>query len=126
MEAMVHEAVVERPEEETNPGRARVVEIPMRWGPGCEEVEAAALAKRCRYEGMGRRCEAEAVRDGLCARHEYWEKLQPYGMAMVCPDNRAGVQEVLRRTLSLVLASLLTPQQALVIVAICRAMLKTM
>ena len=104
----------------------KVLEIPMRWS---QENVTGELpdAERCTYIKAGdRRCDARAVSDGMCTIHSRWQCWVEDGWPMVCPEDRESIREVLRQTLSWMSAGLVTPQQAHAVVAICRAILRTL
>jgi hypothetical protein len=104
----------------------KVLEIPMRWS---EENPTGEVpdSERCTYIRPGeRRCEARAVFEGMCGIHSRWNCWVENGWPIVCPEDRESIREVLRQTLNWMAAGLVTPQQAHAVVAICRAILKTL
>ena len=105
--------------------KATVIDVPMRWGPGMAPVEEEF--ERCSYVGpTDRKCGRRASEKGLCQIHARWERWTAWGWPMTCPEDRESVQEALRQTLSWVMAGHVTERQALAVVAICRAILRTL
>jgi hypothetical protein len=135
------ESDAEAAEESLRPGRlpgwftarraeelaAKVIDVPMRWGPGLvAPVDEELLGERCSYVRAGdRKCGARALEDGMCMVHARWSRWAESQWPMTCPEDRESVQEALRQTLSWMIAGHITEKQALVIVAICRAILRT-
>ena len=104
---------------------ARVIEVPMQWGPGMPPAPVEEEVERCSYVGpTDRKCGRRAEEKGLCKIHARWERWADW--PMTCPEDRESVQEALRQTLSWLMAGHLTERQALAVVAICRAILKTL
>jgi hypothetical protein len=105
---------------------AKVIDVPMRWGPGLMEmVDEALEVKRCSYVGVGdRSCGRRAVENGMCRIHSRWTIWAESGWPMVCPEDRESVAEALRQTLSWLMAGLVDEKKALAVVAICRAILR--
>ena len=90
--------------------------------PTEEELEA----QRCSYVGPAdRKCGRRAVEGGMCQIHARWERWTEWGWPMVCPEDRESVGEALRQTLSYLMAGHINERQALAVVAICRAILRT-
>ena len=117
---------IKREQEEEALAKSRVIDIPMRWGPGMPAPVDEEL-ERCSYVGpTDRKCGRPVTEKGMCRIHARWERWTAWGWPMTCPEDRDSVQEVLRQAMSFFMAGHITEKQALTVVAICRAILRAL
>ena len=104
---------------------ATVLEIPFEMPQPGREVKRGRQCIKLR--ATGQQCRTPAV-DGheYCLRHEMWYNLAPAVLGMPYPEDSVSLQEVMARTLDLLLSRRITPAMANAIEKLCRLMMRNL
>lgn len=104
---------------------ATVLEIPLEMPQPGRQVKRGSQCIRLRANGLQCRMPAVEGHD-YCLRHEMWYNLVPAVLGMPYPEDAVSLQEVMARTLDLLLSRRITPAMASAIERLCRLMMKNL